>query len=150
MADVVTFDPINLRILEINTGQPSNELDLREIYSEWKDWLLADSSRAGYPQAFRVVGGDPVSGTEQLGSTFFILFPWKIRPAEYEHRLTITGNLFTDPAGESPVVPTLGGYTVAVELKVSTLVERVNTESVDTAAIIKRTEDWGALNFSKG
>ena len=62
----------------------------------------------------------------------------------------ITGNLFTDPAGESPVVPTLGGYTVAVELKVSTLVERVNTESVDTAAIIKRTEDWGALNFSKG
>lgn len=150
MADVVTFDPINLRIIEIDTGQPSNELDLREIYSEWKDWLLADSSRKGYPQAFRVVGGDPVSDTEQLGSTFFLLFPWKIRPAEYDHRLTIVGNLFTDPAGEAAVITTLGNYTVNVEMKVSTLVERVDTQSVDTEEIIEVVDDWGALNYSKG
>lgn len=126
MADIVTFDPINLRIIEIDTAQPINTLSIREIYSEWKDWLLADDSRRAFPQAFRVVGGDPISTTENLGSTFFILEPWKIRPAEYQHALILEGNIFTDPEGGFPAVPTLGGFTVAVIFKVSTLVEQVN------------------------
>lgn len=148
MADVVTFDPLSFPpvITEINTGQNTNEIDIREIYSEWKDWVLADASRLGYPPAFRVVGGDPISDTESLGSTFFILAPWKIRPAEYVHRLTLVGNLFTDPAGSSPVIPTLGTYTVAVELKVSTLVEKVSVPTPDTEEIIGHIEDWGAIN----
>ena len=149
MADIVTFDPTNLRIIEIDTAAASNELDIREIYSEWKDWLLADSSRMKYPQAFRVLGGDPVSDTENLGSTFFLNTGdgWRIRPAEYDHRLTLAGNLFTDPAGGIPVAATLGNYTVIVEFKVSTLVEAV--ASVETAQIIGAVEDWGVINFSK-
>jgi hypothetical protein len=103
-----------------------NEIDWREIYSEWKDWLLADAARKGYPQMFRVVGGDPVSETENLGSTFFLMYPWKLRPAESDHRLVVNGNIFTDPAGFSPFVPTLGDYTVHIEGKVSTLVEQVS------------------------
>lgn len=123
MAAVVTFDPINLRILEINTGLAVNTLSIQEIYSEWKDWLLADSSRKGYPQAFRVVGGDPISDIQNLGSTFFILFPWKIRAAEYNHNLVLEGNVFTDPAGASPVVGTLGAYQINYTFKVSNLID---------------------------
>jgi len=150
MADVVTFNPTNLRIIEINTGSPaSNEIDIQEMYSEWKDWLLADSSRMRYPQAFRYVGGDPISDTDFLGSTYFLNTGagWRIRPAEYDHRLILHGNLFTDPFGDVPVVTTLGTYTVAVESKVSTLVETVT--SVETAQVISAVEDWGVINFAK-
>ena len=148
MADVVTFDPLNLRIVEISTGG-DNEFDWREVYSEWKDWVLADYTRLGYPPAFRVVGGDPISGTENLGSTFFLLEPWKFRPAELDHRLTINGNLFTDPADWEPYAPTLGAYTVLYVNKVSTLVEQVNTGAADTDRIISTVEDWGVINFAK-
>ena len=134
MPAIVTFDPTNLRIIEINTGSPLvNTISIREIYSEWKDWLLADPTRKGYPQAFRYVGADPVSDTEELGSTFFLLFPWKIRPAEYDHELILEGNIFTDPAGESPVVPTLSPYTLSVVFKVSTLVETTGGTALSPA-----------------
>ena len=129
MPDVVTFDPINLRIVEIDAAG-DNALTWQEIYSEWKDWLLADSSRMRYPQAFRTVGGDPISETTNLGSTFFLQNRWKFRPAENDHRLIVNGNLFTDPAGESPFVLTLGGFTVAIESVVSNLTE-VQTVEVE-------------------
>ncbi len=131
MAAVVTFDPINLRIVEINTGQPVNELSILEIYSEWKDWLLADPSRLGYPQAFRVVGGDPISDVANLGSTFFLLNGWRIRPAEYSHKLVLAGNVYTDPAGSDVNVPTLGSFNVTVSERVSNLTDAVLLNSPD-------------------
>jgi hypothetical protein len=144
----VTFDPTNLRIVEVDTGQSSNEIEIREIYSLWKDWLLADVSRMRYPQTFRVLGGDPISDTENLGSTFFLNTGdgWRIRPAEHDHRLTLVGNLFTDPAGDVPVTTTLGNYTVIIEFRVSTLIEAARTE---TERVISTVEDWGVINFSK-
>ena len=120
----VDFDPDTLRIVETDTSG-DNALTWQEIYSEWKDWLLADASRMRYPQAFRTVGGDPISTTTNLGSTFFLQNRWKFRPAEASHRLVVEGNLFTDPAGESPFVPTLGAYVVAIESVVSNLTEVV-------------------------
>jgi hypothetical protein len=131
MAAVVTFDPINLRIVEINTGQPVNELSILEVYSEWKDWLLADASRLGYPQAFRVVGGDPISDVASLGSTYFLVNGWRIRPAEYSHKLVLTGNIFTDPAGSDVNAPTLGSYNVTVSERVSNLTDSVLLNSPD-------------------
>lgn len=152
MADVVTFDPVDLRIIEINTGSPSvNEISLVEIYSEWKDWLLADPTRMRFPKAFRTVGGDPVSETEALGVTYFLNTGcgWRLRPAEYDHQVIVAGNLWTDPAGDNAFTPTLGGYTVAASVKLSTLVESISVASVDTAAIIQSVEDWGVINFAK-
>jgi len=142
----VTFDPINLRIVEVDTGGSSNEIEIREIYSLWKDWLLADATRMGYPPAFRVVGGDPVSDTDNLGSTFFLMRPWKFRPAESDHELITNGNLFTDPSDWEPYEPTQGGYTVLFIQKVSTLIEAARTE---TDRVISTVEDWGVINFSK-
>jgi len=134
MPDIVTFDTSGpLRIIEISAGG-DNEIDWLEIYSEWKVWSqLSDNLK--YPPAFRVVGGDPISDVQNLGSTFFLLAPWRFRPAELDHELIINGNVFYDPPGIPPVVPTLGGYTVLTTLKVSNLVDSAATPEVDPAAI---------------
>jgi hypothetical protein len=123
---IVTFDPIALIISEVGAGV-DNALDWQDIYSEWKAWLLADVARLGYPAAFRYAGADPISETRSLGSTFFLLGGWRLRPAELSHRLTLVGNCYTDPAGYSVIVPTLGSYTVAVELATSNLIDTVAT-----------------------
>jgi hypothetical protein len=121
MPDVVTFDGPNRIITEIDAGG-DNVLDVIEIYSEWKDWVRT-SDNAKFEQAFSVVGGDPISATQNLGSTFFLENGWRIRPAERNHKLTLVGNLFTREEGESPTVAVLGAFTVSVELRVSNLVD---------------------------
>ena len=122
MADVVTIDPINLRFIEISTGT-DNSIDWVEVYSEWKDWLLADPSRLKYPQAFAVVGGDPITDIQNLGSTFFLENKWRFRPAEHSHRIELVGNCFTREPGGDVSVDTIGDYRVTVALKVSNLVD---------------------------
>jgi hypothetical protein len=134
MPAIVTFDGPNRRIIEIDAFG-DNELDLVEIYSEWKEWVQSDPANAGIESAFRVVGGDPIGGSVSLGSTFFILNGWKIRPAESDHKLKINGNLFTEPAGSSRTVPTLGDFTVEVEWNVSNLTETIATGGGDPGAI---------------
>lgn len=136
MPDVVTFDPARRLIIEIPAGSPEdptldNNIDVIEIYSEWKVWAQQNGEfgespeepNMRFPPAMRVVGGDPISDVQNLGSTFFLINGWRIKPAEGSHRLTLTGNLFTDPAGESTVVPTDGVFTVLVENFVSNLVD---------------------------
>lgn len=119
MADVVTFDGVTRRIVEIDASG-DNELTIEEIYSEWKVWAKTGDN-AKFPQAFRYVGADPTSETEELGSTFFLMNFWKIRGAESDHKLTIVGNLTTDPAGPSAFVPVIGDYTVHYETKFTNL-----------------------------
>lgn len=120
MANKVIFDWDNLLII-VKPG--ITEIDVeQDLYSDWKEEVqLADNSK--YPIAFRSVGGDPISGTQDLGSTFFLLNGWTIRPQEADHQLDITGNLFTDPAGNPLIVPTLGDFTVLVNTFVSNLVD---------------------------
>lgn len=132
MADVVTFDPANLLIIEIGTGG-DNTIDVVEMYSEWKEWVQVGNN-AGYPPALRYVGGDPISDVQNLGSTFFITNGWRFRPAEQDHRITLVGNLYTDPAGDSVFVPTLGDYTVLAEMVVSNLVDS-SVARLDLAAL---------------
>lgn len=121
MVDVVTFDGPNKLITEISVAG-DNELDLLEIYSEAKFWMT-QSDNLKYLQIFSVVGGDPITPTQNLGSTFFLENGWRIRPAELDHKLTIVGNLFTREAGQSAFVPVLGAFTVNTETRVSSLVD---------------------------
>lgn len=134
MANVVTFDPVNLRIVEIDSGLAVNTLSAKEIYSEWKDWLLADPSRLGYPPAFTPVGGDPTIGADALGVTLFLENRWRIRPAEYSHKLIVDGNVYDRDAG-SIFATTLGAYNVHTETKVSNIIDRVTLGGVDQATV---------------
>jgi hypothetical protein len=137
MPAVVTFDGDNRRIIEISAGG-DNELNVAEVYSEWKEWVKSAPANAAVEQAFRQVGGDPISPTQDLGTTFFLMNGWKVRPAELNHKLTLVGNIVTDPAGESVFVPTLGAFTVNTETRVSNLIDvsrldlnALSTESAD-------------------
>lgn len=121
MPDVVTFDGPNKRIIEIDASG-DNELDFVEIYSEWKTWV-ATGDNSKYLQAISQIGGDPISPTQNLGTTFFLENGWRIRPAESSHKFVIVGNVFTREPGESVFVDTLGAFTVNTETRVSNLVD---------------------------
>ena len=109
MPDVVAFHPeLHPPTIEILDPVGSGDIvvDIQEIYSEWKDWNLASAARLGYPPALLYRGKDPVNAdaTEFTGTTYFLLLPWRIRPAERNHRLTLVGNLKV-PDGTSSLKP---------------------------------------------
>lgn len=126
MPTVVTFDPVDLRIHEIDTGTDNTVLAI-DIYNNWKNWLLSNPQNMGHPQAFRVVGGDERSPTNNLGSTFFLGGGWKLKPAEHSHKWTVEGNMFVDGGVGSIFVPTDGAFTVHTETVVTDLISGLNS-----------------------
>ena len=140
-----TFDGTN-KLIILSPG--TTVLSVQDMYSRWVDWLsLSDNSK--YLPAFRTVGGDIISDTSNVGITYFITNGWKIRPHEANHRLQVSGNLYTDPAGESPFTNTLGNYNVLIELSVSNIVDlvKVNTGGIGTIEQVKDAV-WGATDLS--
>lgn len=121
----VTFDPIQ-KIISINLGV--TELDiLRDLYSAWKRWIIIGDNQK-YLRAFRVVGGDELTATKTLGSTFFIMNGWRIKPPEENTALNIVGNFYSDD-GLSPFVQTVGNYNSILTLTVSNLTDSQVVES---------------------
>lgn len=112
MATVFNGDTLTIT-LDAPVGGVYN-LDIPKLYSEWKDWQLADFQNMGYPQAFRGVGGDPITATLSGVPTFFIRndLGWRIKPFEADHTINITGQL----AAQDPTLPitksTTGAFTV--------------------------------------
>lgn len=127
----VTFDGTN-KLIIVNTG--ITELTFYDdVYTEWKTWVASGNSM--YLQAIKLVGGEVITATRALGNTFFLLNGWRIRPYEGDHTLIINGNVYTDPAGYTITVPTLGSYNVTVNLIVSDIIESVSaTVNVDGIA----------------
>jgi hypothetical protein len=114
----ITFDGPNRKI-QLTAGTVLVDID--DMYSQWVDWFLTgDNSK--YLPAMRNVGGDPISAIKNLGITFFLTNGWRIVPDAADHRLTLNGNLVTDPSGFSPV-DTVPGYSIIVEYSVSNLVD---------------------------
>lgn len=125
MAANVTFDYANRLI--IPTGPlVSGSITLNvqvDIYSDGKEDWLTDPTLNGFYFPVEAIGGQVVSAGK-LGTTYLLKNGWHIRPYEASHTFVIEGNLYTED-GSNLVVPTLGTYTVAVVLQLSTLVERV-------------------------
>jgi hypothetical protein len=112
-----TFDGPN-KLIILDTAS----LSIQDMYSRWIDWLaIGDNSK--YLPAIRFVGGDPISAVKNLGVMYFMTNGWRIRPMESSHRLSVNGNLFTDPSGFSPFVDTVGAFNVTIEMSVSSLVD---------------------------
>jgi hypothetical protein len=134
MANKVTFDWANLLII-VDNGV--TELDVQvDLYSDWKeDVKLTDNIK--HPPAFRTTGGDPISPTENIGATFFLINGWKIRPQEADHTLILDGNLFTEPSVNSVFQPTIGDFTVVITTKVSSLITGLKSLSADVTVARK-------------
>jgi len=106
------FDGDNL-IITLNAGGSLHTVDAGEnLYSEWKEWLK--TSDAQYEPAFRVVGGDPLTPGITAGSYFFLRndLGWRIRPAEEDATILMTGNLVPEDSALPIAIPTIGAYTV--------------------------------------
>jgi hypothetical protein len=103
-----TFNGVTKRIT-LSSG--TVVLDLIDLHSRWKDWLLLGN--AGFVQAFGTVGGE----TPKIPLYLFVSNGWKIVPQSANHALSvINGVLETDDASE-PFVDPAGGYSIRIKLE---------------------------------
>jgi hypothetical protein len=115
---MIAFDGVNKKML-LSSG--TTEISTVDLWSRWVDWTLT-SDNGKYLPAMRNVGGDAISTVKNLGMTFFMINGWRVVPASENHRLALNGNLFTAPAGDSPI-DTVPGFSIVVEYSVSSLVD---------------------------
>jgi hypothetical protein len=95
------------------------EVDIQDdLYSDWKDWLISGTTGENrkYPQAFRVVGGDNLTPGIKAGAYFFLQNQsgWRIKPAEKDETVLLTGNLAPEDSSLPMLVPTDGEFSVLV------------------------------------
>jgi len=124
MAAKVTFDPTT-KIISVTQAPVSGEVNIDvkiDIYSDGKEDWLANESLSRFRFPISAVGGNPLPGSKALGTTFFLLYGWKIRPYEASHTMNVNGNLYCQD-GTSPYVPTLGTFSIAIIGAVSSLVD---------------------------
>lgn len=121
------FDGFNKLIY---ISQNVTEIDIRsELYSDWKEWILASVDNAKWLPAFRSTGGDPLPGDQFLGRTFFLINGWRIVA---DHGVNFTGNLYTEEgdsafiAAEGAEVATTTVSTLVVENSVPATVPAID------------------------
>ena len=120
----------------IYVAEGVTELDTRvDLYSAWKEWVLASTEAPSpivWAKAFTAVGGDPITASQDLGTTYFLENGWRIQPTPNgtSYTLTITGNLYTREAGETPFRFANG---VSVSLVRSNIVELITVEALAVA-----------------
>lgn len=127
----VTFDGIRKYIL-VNQGE--TEIDVKEdIYSNWKEWIkVRDNSK--FAPAISAIGGDPITASSFVGTTYFLENGWRIKPWLGDYILTISGNIYTRETGQNPLIPTSG---VSVSLTRSNLVDlSVVTQNLPSPMVI--------------
>lgn len=107
------FDGAN-KLITINSGVTS--FDAQDMYSEWKNWVLANPINAAWLPAFRTVGGDSLTPGIKAGAYYFIAnnYGWRIKPPEEDCNIVITGNLAPEDSAQDIFIPTTGAYTAAI------------------------------------
>ena len=111
-----------------------DELNVKELYSEWKRWIM-ESDNSKYLPAFHVVGGESTISDGVIEPYFFLINNWKIKPREADHMLIVKGLLFGE-SGINPIAPTDGPYTVTVYKMTPTVTATtINYGEIQTAAL---------------
>ena len=104
------FGDTLLIVLPSTVTEISVEADL---YSQWKEWIkIGDNAK--FPPAFRTIGGDPLTPGIDAGAYFFLQNQdgWRIKPAEENATVLITGNLAPEDSTLPQAIPTTGTFTV--------------------------------------
>jgi len=143
----VTFDHVN-KIIQVNTAPVGGEVNLDfqiDFYSDMKEDWRSDATLNKLRPPINVIGGQSTTGSQSAGDIYFLDAGWKIRPYEADHRLTITGDVFS-PDGTSIFTFTVGSYQVLTEIVVSSLVTRVTAGSgLSTAESTQLAEIHGQV-----
>jgi len=151
----LNFNTATLRV-EVTLAPDVNDLiEIDWDVDGWSDGILdweSSVTKRGHTFPIQAIGGQVTSGGK-LGSTFLLLDPWQIEPYEDDHELLIVGNLFAELPATRLVLPTVGAFTVTVNLQTSTLVEVVEALSasevnVKLDTIIDSTLGQKVLAFS--
>jgi hypothetical protein len=109
---MTTFDGPNKLIILETPVTDTLEVEVKDLYSEWKVWVRT-SDNAKYLPAFRVIGGDPLTPGINAGSYFFLQNNdgWRIQAGNKDHTIYYTGNLAPEDS-TLPVIVDTPGYTV--------------------------------------
>ena len=124
MSEKVLFDGTN-RLILVKNGIVSISFK-EDVYSAQKRWMVDNTTdNQKYLHAIEVVGGDPITETLSVGTTFFLANGQRLRPYSGNHTLQLFGNVYTRE-GDVPIVNTVGSYNVLVNMKTSNLIDTVN------------------------
>jgi len=109
---MVDFNGQN-KIITLESGV--TEIDVRDIYSDWKRWV-SESDNSKYQLAFDTIGGDPLTPGITAGAYYFIRndLGWRIRPFEEDATIYLAGNLTPRDSSFPILTPTTGNYNVLV------------------------------------
>ncbi len=120
----VTFDGAN-KLMICTSGTTYLDVQI-DLYSASKEWLL---SNAHWPPPFSdAIGGQALGSDKYAGRTYFLGNGWKIKPDTANHTLILEGNLFRDPADNTPsIIAEVPGYSVLVQLRSSIEAQGVAT-----------------------
>jgi len=110
---MISIDGVNLIITLPSATSTMDAQD--DFYEPWKEWVKVGDN-AKYPPAFRTEGGSPVTATLVSGKYFFLnnTEGWRIRPAEEDATVNITGNLVPEDTTLPVVIPTIGTFRVLI------------------------------------
>lgn len=94
--------------------------------------IFADNAK--FPQAFRTVGGDPLTPGVEAGAYFFMQnqagFDWRIISSDEDQTVNYNGNLVGEDAAVSLIVPTPGRTVLHLGLQpVTQRVDEILTQS---------------------
>lgn len=131
LTDTVTIDGANSLII---MDAAITEYKVRDVYSEWKEWVLV-SNNAQYDFAFSIVGGDNITGLTTIPYYTYLENGWQIRPDEANHTLSVTGGILVVQGGGDPFVDTVGAYTVRINYEQPVQVITVSAGTLSAADV---------------
>ena len=90
-------------------------LDVKDLYSRWKDWVIT-SDNSKWDLAFQVAGGETIdSGAGTYIPLYaFLANGWRIKPQEAHHTLNVTNGILLVSGGGDPFINTTGSYIVRI------------------------------------
>lgn len=84
-------------------------LDLVDLHSRWKDWVLAGNAK--YAPAFSTIGGE----SPKIPLYLFLSNGWKIVPQSANHVLAVTNGILETDDDSNPFVNPAGGYSIQID-----------------------------------
>jgi hypothetical protein len=123
-----TFNGTTKRII-IDSSLP--DVDIKELYSDWKEWAL-QSDNLQYLQAFRTFGGDPTVEGQTAPAYYFLMNRWRIVVDGFD--AVFSYNLYTDE-GENPII-TLNGGTALLNNSDVGIIKTELDQSLDYEGVV--------------
>ena len=137
---MITFDGAT-KTIYLSLG--TTVLDVRDLYSRWKDWVqVSDNSK--YLIAFTSVGGDPVDATAGTSIPAYIYLEngWHIHPQSADHTLNVIGGVLLRQGG-GDTFEDIPGYTIRINY--SQPVQAIVVDSGGGAGGASAAEVWDYL-----